>query len=255
VAVSTYEGDTENGKIAVWNAFSDFNAEKPADYVYDNVKDPEAVAFGADGTLFIACTYDSKIYFLTDLSKAPTEADAFYLPDGSSNPRGMTFDPNGKLYVMCENLFPESASFVHTVSNPALSSRTFAKLPASDQSGSNALDVCISGSTMFTTDYKDQSVRMYSFFAGDPSISYAKKLPDAGGTLNVTATGNTVYFTNDGGYLVQWNTLTDETQNILIGTSGIYAPWGIALYGGNLLVADAAHNKILVIDPTTATWN
>jgi hypothetical protein len=255
VAISTYEGDTKNGKVAIWKSFSDFNSEKSPDYIYENINDPEAVVFDTAGNLYIADTYNSKIYYTTDISKEP--ADSFSIGNGNpspSNPRGMTFDANGKMYVMCENISPEISSYVQTVTNPTLSSRTFAKLTNSEQSASNALDLCLNGNTMFITDYKDTSVKMYSINFSTSALFYTKKLHNAGGTLNVVSTGNNVYFTNDGGYLIKWDTTNDDTKNILIGTTGVYAPWGVALYSGNLLVADAAHNKVLVINPATANW-
>lgn len=132
IAISTYEGDTKDGIVAIWDSYLDFNNDKPAAYSYF-IKDPEAVAFDANDNLFIADTYDSKVYFTTDLSK-PAQ-DYFYIGNGSvspTNPRGMTFDSRGNLYVMCENLYPLATSFVQIVTNPTSSSRTFIKQLNSD---------------------------------------------------------------------------------------------------------------------------
>ena len=108
---------------------------------------------------------------------------------------------------------------------------------------------------MLTTDYKDQSIKAYTLDTDNVKCTFYRKLSNAGGTLDAINVFNNNYFTNDGGYLVKWNFDNNSTKNIFIGTSGIYAPWGIAYYQQKLIVADAAHNKVQVIDPNTATWN
>jgi len=257
IAVSTYEGDTKDGIVAIWNSYLDFNNDKPAAYSYF-IKDPEAVAFDANNNLFIADTYDSKVYFTTDLSK-PAQ-DFFYIGNGAdspTNPRGMTFDSRGNLYVMCENLNPSANSYVQIVSNPTLSSRTFIKQLNSDQSGSNALDVSINTNVqrMVTTDYTANTIRLYTYDELLHTAILSKTLTNAGGTLNAVCDVTNVYFTNASGYLVKWNYITNITKNIEIGTDGIYAPWGVAIYqGNNLLVADAAHHKVQVVYIPTAPW-
>lgn len=258
VAVSTYEGDTENGQIFIWNSFADFDDEKPSNYYY-TIKDPEAVQFDNSDNLYIADTYDSKIYFTTDISKAPTHF--FYIGNGAAsptNPRGMSFDQTyNYLYVMCENLYPETKSYIQVVHNPTLETRTFYKLTGSDQSAGNALDVFFQSypSRILTTDYQANKINIYAINAPVPSsISVTKTLINAGGVLNVVADQFNAYFTNDGGYLVKWNIATNTTNYISIGGNGNYTPWGIALYGGNLYIADAPHNKITVVNPATANW-
>lgn len=257
VAVSTYEGDTENGIIAIWNSLADFTSEKTANYQFE-VKDPEAVVFDSQNNLFIACTYDSKVYFTSDFTKAPTSF--FYIGNGNespSNPRGMSFDGNGDLYVMCENLYPQTNSYVQRVKNPTSANRTFNKLLDSDQSGSQALDVNINPafSALVTTDYSAQMIRRYYFDIDAGVLMENARLTKAGGTLNAIVETDYVYFTNDGGYLVRWKPENGETKNVFIGVDGMYAPWGLTIYqSNNLLVCDAAHHKVLQYDLQTMTW-
>ncbi len=257
VAVSTYEGDTQNGKIFIWESLISFYAGEVAKYAY-SVKDPEAIAFDGN-TLYIACTYDSKIFYTTDITKAPT--DFFYIDyNGNNNPRGMSVK-NGNLYIMCENLYPNpKKSKVLKVTNPTAGNRAFAEVAASEQpsNNGNALSVMIKNDMMYTTDLNSNTVSKYQLSADGSSVMLNKRLNNAGTTMDVTTDGNNyVYFTTlaDACYLVRWNTNTNETKNIRLGASnGIYAAWGVHLLDGKLLVADAPRNQIKILDAAAANW-
>ena len=257
VAVSTYEGDTQNGKIFIWESTDAFYADEPAKYAY-SVKDPEAITFDGN-TLYIACTYDSKIFYTTDITKAP---DSFFYIDfnDNHNPRGLSVK-DGNLYVMCENLYPNpKKSIVLKVTNPTANNRTFSEVGASEQpsNNGNALSVFIKNNEMYTTDLNSNTVSRYQLGINGGSVQLSKRLNNAGTAMDVTADGvNYVYFTTlaDACYLVRWNTASGETKNVKLGpANGLYAAWGVYFLNGKILIADAPRNQIKVVDVTTAAW-
>jgi len=257
VAVSTYEGDTENGRIFIWESLDAFYADEVAKYAY-SVKDPEAVAFDGN-TLYVACTYYSKIFYTTDIAKAPTSF--FYIDhEGNNNPRGMSVK-DGNLFVMCENLYPNpKQSVVLKVSNPTASSRVFTTVGASEQpsANGNALSVFIKDNMLYTTDLNSNTVSKYILATNGNSVQFNKRLNDAGATMDVTSDGgNYTYFTTiaDACYLVRWNTANNETKNIKLGaTDGLYAAWGVLFLDDKVLVADAPRHQVKIVDVTNTVW-
>jgi len=257
VAVSTYEGDTQDGRIFIWESLEAFQADEVAKYAYP-VKDPEAVAFDGS-TLFVTCTYDSKIFYTGDMSKAPT--NFFYVDyNGNNNPRGMAVR-NGQLLVMCENLYPNPKnSKVLRVTNATFDSRTFKEVAGSAQpaANGNGLGLAIVNNMMYTTDLNSNSVSKYLLNADNDQATYSTRLGNAGATMDVTSDGgNYVYFTSasDACYLVRWNTANNETKNIKLGAlDGIYAAWGVLYLNGKLYISDAPRHQVRIIDAASANW-
>lgn len=264
VAVSTYEGDNQDGKIFIWESLAAFRADAPANYAY-NVKQPEALAFDGN-TLYISGTYESRIYYTADIKKAPT--DFFDISGtGNSNPRGLTTQ-DGNLFVMCENLHPVAKnSVVLKVTNPAGSNRTFAEVQGSAQphANGNALSVHLVGGQMYTTDIWRSTVSRYVYNSIDNTASLSKRLENAGMVMDVTGSpASSIYFTNIANgncHLVAWshNALGIVTSYISLGPpDGVYAAWGLVLLEGGdddtLIVADAPRNRVRILDVSTVNW-
>lgn len=270
VAVSTFEGDYNTGQIFVWNSFADFNANKNFNYC-GSIVDPEGIAFDNNERLFIASTTGGKIYYASSLGQLATLAlrPSIDLADASNmNPRALAFDNNNNLYVMCENLYNSSIkSRVVKITDPTSTNPSKSNLPGSDQAQENALGLCIYNNNLFTTDYFSNNITQYNLSAA--GVTTAKKLEQAGGTLDVASDGTYAFFTNDAGLLIKWTLSNNNTQNVTIGTKDVVfvnqndpskkdnvklVPWGVAVYGNNLLVADAAHNAVKVFDKNNAGW-
>lgn len=271
VAISTYEGvdaagNEKDGQVFIWKSFADFNNNKIANYQFQYM-DPEAVVFDNTEGLFIASTSTGTINYLKDFDEMSiiqraTPVNISYKIDDKStpsnwNPRGMTIDGNNNLYVMCENLWKvetnspvETNSQVVKISNPTTVNNTQEEMVGAQQKNPNALGICLSGNKMFTTDYRSHQITGYTI-SGINAVQFTTlAAPDPGGVEDIAYNGGQyAYFTNAGGYLVKWNIANNvDTKNIEIGTSGIYLPWGVALVGNNVIVADAANNKVRVFD-------
>jgi hypothetical protein len=262
VAISTYEGENALGFVFIWNSFKSFNDGNAANSKL-LVKDPEAVAFDSNDNLYISNTNDGWVYYVPKktsnglVNMMPSVTDSIYINTTNSNPRGLAFDANNNLYVMCENLNNNGPSRIIKFANPVLQNKSNAVALGGSLVSNNtqALGVFVKGSQLYSTDLWGQDVSIFNLNNNTLSKTASIKplAGDPGNTLDVVADDRFVYFTNTGGYLVKWDK-GSGTQNINIGKDNYYVPWGIALYQNNIVVADAAHNKVQVFDKNAAPW-
>jgi hypothetical protein len=268
VAVCTFEGDRQDGKVYIWNCYNSFSTNKMYDYGY-TINQPEAVAFDNNEALFIASPLNG-IYYTTNIAQAPT-ANFSIVVNNNSSPRGMAFNAANEMFVMCENVKAGQVkpSIVVKITNPTSNNRTQAEIQGTTQSASNALGVTVLGNNLFTTDLNGNSINKYNV-TGSNSVNKINTLPGADLTMDLVTDGNYIYFTNLKGNncnLVKWDLNDksgDPTTHINKGM-GITAPcpncdgydytvWGLALYGSDLIVCDAPRNQIRIFDKATAAW-
>lgn len=267
LAICTYEahtsGENATGHLFIWKKLTDFCNGKKADYHYP-MNRPQAVAFDNNETLYIASPENGTIHYTKDISTVPP-ANIFALDtdttNNATNPRGMAFNDDNEMYVMCGNKDSERNASIVKITNPDNpNSRQMQEMVNSEQSGMNALGLTIWEDKLYTTDLngldKRTSVNRYSI---DNNILVNKRsMPDsvgyAGMTMDITSDGDQVYFTNlseGNAYVTQWdvNSLSPTpTRNFKLGpNAGAYTAWGVAIYEGFILVADAARNQVKVI--------
>ena len=270
VAVSAINSDNTPGMVFVWSSFSDFKSGKVADCQF-TFTDPEAVVFDNNEGLFIASTSTGYIYYLKTFSEPAYDQLSYPIDANTStptnwNPRGMAVDANNNLYVMCENLYVNAhPSAIVKVTSPTMASHSQQTLSGSLQSAANALGVSIHGSQVFTTDLQGDSIHVYNTNSGWTKVTRhaALQVPLP---LDLVSDGTYVYFTNlDGGSnVVRWNISNGNTDHIGMGSQipgdGITTCWGVAIYNGYLIVADALHNgtpnpRVRIMDITTPVDN
>ena len=269
-AISTYEGDQKEGAILIWNSVADFKNGKTA-YKQYSVPDPEAIVFDNNEALYVSSTYNGKIYFLKSILDNPfprflkyVNGPISYFIDASGNsnsavnwnPRGLAVNANNELLVMCENLQkPNLKSVVLKVTNANTNNPNRIILGGSNQNNNNAIGVAVSGNILYTTDLNngDGFVRKYSISGN--SIAPLTNLPNAGAALDIITEGSNVYFTNVSNgrsNVVRWNPSNNETKNIDMGAlktnDPITASWGLAIYGNDLIIADAIHNNVKIVN-------
>lgn len=255
VAVCTYEGDRKDGSLYIWNTFSNFYDAKAADYKY-TLNNPEAVTFDGNENLFISSVYNNRIYYMTDLSKAPTAyfdviATGTTAANKPWNPRGLSTD-GVTLYVMCENLYPNvHASSIVAVTTPAQANRTITVLEGSSQDKENALGVAYMKGNLYATDLFGGKVRAYSINGN--SLSPTNSISGIGLPLDITSDGTDVYFThidNNQCLLKKWNpgsssaTLKENLGPVI----NNFAAWGLAKAAKYIVVADGARNRVRIIE-------
>lgn len=255
VAVCTYEGDRKDGSLYIWNSFSDFYDAKAATYKY-TLNNPEAVAFDSNENLFISSVYNNKIYYMTDLSKAPTAYFDIIASNATAankpwNPRGLSTD-GATLYIMCENLYPNvHASSIVAVTTPAQSNRTITVLGGSSQDKENALSVAYMNGNLYATDLFGGKVRAYSINGN--SLVPTNSLSGIELPLDITSDGTDVYFThieNNQCVLKKWNpssssaTLKENFGPVI----NNFAAWGLAKAARYIVVADGARNRVRIIE-------
>lgn len=271
VAITTYEGDQADGSLLIWESYNDFKTGKTAKYEY-KINDPEAVVFDNNEALYVADTYNGTIYYLKTIKDGPGRfyrvvgGSASYFVDASGNansatnwnPRGLAVDASNNLYVMCENLQRSNLkSRIIKITNPTSASPTRTTMSGSDQSDNNAIGVAVYGNTLYATDLKSNQVKKYTINGN--SLSLVKTLGDAGAALDVITDGTNVYFTNVAGghsYAIKWNPNTNDTKNIDMGAQlpgdQITTSWGMAIWGNDILIADAIHKTIKIVDKNNA---
>jgi hypothetical protein len=269
LAICTYDAYTSENKptghLFIWKKMTDFCNRKKADYHY-HMDRPQAVAFDNNETLYISSPENGTIHYTEDISVVP--ANMFWLDanatNKATNPRGMAFDDNNEMYVMCSNKDAgRNAGIVkvNNAANPDL--RQMKEMLNAEQSGNEALALAIWEDKLYTTDLnglaKRTSVNQYTI--DENMLMNKKSMPDscgyAGLTMDITSDGDQVYFTNlvDGNaFVTQWdvNSLSpNPTRNFKLGpNAGAYTAWGIAIYEGFILVADAARNQVKIIQET-----
>jgi hypothetical protein len=201
------------------------------------------------------------------------------------NPRGLAVNANNELLVMCENLQrPNLKSRIVKIADSNTNNPKRSILSGSDQQNNNAIGVFINGNTLYTTDLNDGDgfVRKYNYNLNTNSVTPITNLPGAGATLDLISDGNFVYFTNVTGgagdmiqkmdenckpiivngqpvmiqaphsYIVKWDTTNGNTTNIDMGRlkacDAITTSWALAIYGTDLIIADALHNNVKIVN-------
>jgi len=267
LAICTYDAPTADemstGHLFIWKKLTDFCNRKKADYHYP-MNRPQAVAFDNNETLYISSPENGTIHYTKDISVLPP-ANIFALDtdttNHATNPRGMAFNEDNELYVMCGNKESRrNASVVRVINPDNPNARQMQEMIHSEQSGMDALALTIREDKLYTTDMNglDKRTSVNGYTIDNNILVNKRSMPDscgyAGMTMDVTSSENHVYFTNlsDGNaYVTEWNIHSlspTPTRNFKLGpNAGVYTAWGIAIYEGFILIADAARNQVKII--------